>query len=132
MSHFTYLAIPYTVNPQESYAWSLQAVSIYAQNRVPCYSPIVHMHPVAEKYDLPKDFGFWGLMDKTMIKASGAVHILVPKGWDDLVKKSKGVKLETRYGHGLGKLVHVVTLDGDKSKIHEDEAEILHALLYGE
>lgn len=79
MSHFTYLAIPYTGMEQESYEVSLKAVAIYSKNSVPCYSPIVHMHPVAIKYDMPGDYKFWRLHAETMIRACGAVHVLMPK-----------------------------------------------------
>jgi len=128
---FAYLAIPYTVNPQESYSWSCLAVSLYSNEQVTAYSPIVHMHPVAEKYDLPGDVKFWKFANQTMIKACGSVHVLVPIGWESLVLESKGIKMEVKYGHGVGRGINIIQIDSNAKRPHPGEAEIMHTLLYG-
>lgn len=131
MSHFTYLSIPCSGVDHESLAWSLEAVYVYSKNGVPCYSPILQYLPAVQKYELPSDYDFWRPMDEAIIRACGALHVIVPKDWEKLIVKSKAVNMETRFAHGLGKHVHVISLDRDDSKIHTDEAEIMDKLLYG-
>lgn len=131
MTTYTYLAIPYSGMEHESYAHSLNAVSVYLKNGVPAYSPIVHQHVVAEQFDLPKDYAFWRAADEAMIATCGAFHVLVPPGWEKYVRASKGVRMELRHAHGIGKHCHAVRLDGDDSGIHKDEEDLLYALLYG-
>lgn len=56
------------------------------------YSPIVHNHPIAEKFELPKGFDFWQQYDYQMVALSKELHVYMIDGWDI----SKGVDLEVK------------------------------------
>lgn len=57
------------------------------------FSPIVNSHPLAEKYDLPKNFDFWEDFDKEMILLAEFVLVLKIDGWED----SEGITSELAF-----------------------------------
>lgn len=54
------------------------------------FSPIVHCHELAHKYDLPKDAKFWEKYDHSMLRLASALYILQIPGWE----QSRGVTME--------------------------------------
>jgi len=80
-----YLASPYThSDPQvmeERYlAVCLKAAQL-AKEGYYVYSPIVHWHPVAKLYGLPRDWEFWKRLDRESIQLMDEVWILKLEGW---------------------------------------------------
>lgn len=57
------------------------------------YSPIVHNHEVATKYDLPKDFNFWQQHNFGILAKSSALWVLCLEGW----QQSRGVQAEITF-----------------------------------
>lgn len=55
------------------------------------YSPIVHNHPLAVEYGLPKGWDYWQTFDETMLAKCDEIWVLkVIEGWE----KSVGIKAE--------------------------------------
>lgn len=115
-----------------SFEESKRAVSLYSNNGIVVYSPIVHCHPVAKDYDLPKGFAYWQASAHGMIRGCSALDILVPKGWEQKTLESAGVKAEARYAHGRGVPVRVVTMRSDEIvELIEGDNDIRYKLLGG-
>ena len=80
-----YLGSPYThSDPQvmeERYLATCLKVSQLARENYYVYSPIVHWHPVAKLYGLPRDWEFWKKMDRESIQMMDQVWILKLEGW---------------------------------------------------
>ena len=49
------------------------------------FSPIVFCHPMALKYDLPKDYDFWIGYNEAMLKVCNALYVLCINGIDTSV-----------------------------------------------
>ena len=128
---YTYLAIAYTGQEEESYQYSLDALATYMRNEVPAFSPIVHGHTVAAKHELPTEWPFWKQHALAMVTGARAIHVIVPPEWESKTLESRGVIAEVRYALSLGKHMHAVALDGDQSRIHVDETTILNGLTEG-
>lgn len=75
------------------------------------YSPIVHCHEMAIKFNFPVHHDFWMGFDAAMIAPCKEVHVLQLEGWE----QSKGIEHELKfcsliqkpvimayYNHGLG------------------------------
>jgi nucleoside 2-deoxyribosyltransferase len=57
------------------------------------YSPIVHNHPLATNYDLPKGWDFWQRADTCTLERCDEMLILTIDGWDT----SRGIKAERAF-----------------------------------
>jgi hypothetical protein len=57
------------------------------------YSPIMHFHPIAERHDLPRNFGFWKEVNLQILKRCDELWIL------DLIGtyESRGVMAERTF-----------------------------------
>lgn len=62
------------------------------------YSPIVHCHELAQKYNLPSDFVFWRRYNIDMLRRADCMYILDIPGWDT----SKGVRHEMEIAVEIG------------------------------
>jgi hypothetical protein len=71
------------------------------------YSPIVHCHQLACKYDLPKDAKFWEKYNHDLLERSDAVIVLRIDGWED----SKGVSAEMSHARDRG--IKIITVGTD-------------------
>lgn len=132
MKTFTYLAAAYTGVELSSFEENKRAVSLYSKVGVVVYSPIVHCHPVAKEYKLPKGYAYWQNSAQGMIRGCSAFDVLVPKGWEQKTLESTGVKAEARYAHGRGIPVRIVTMRGDLIvELTEADNEIRYKLLGG-
>jgi hypothetical protein len=97
MKNFIYLASPYT-DPSveimhERFTTMLSLCSDIALARIPHYSPIVHWHPVAERYDMPRDVEFWWDHNVPFMLGCAAAWFIRLPGWD----KSLGMRREEKY-----------------------------------
>lgn len=84
---------------EERYLKAMDFVAHYKHRHV--YSPILHCHPMAMKYDFPKDYDFWRQKDEAFIRAADEVWVLMSYGW----KESKGITEEIQYAKSIGKRV---------------------------
>lgn len=57
------------------------------------YSPVVHCHPVAVAYGLPRDFQFWKDYNYHMLMRADELMVLCLRGW----KESIGVAQEIEW-----------------------------------
>lgn len=62
------------------------------------YSPIVHCHPVAISYGLPRDFQFWKDYNYHMLVRSDELLVLCLPGWQESV----GVTQEIEWAKAFG------------------------------
>ena len=94
---FYYIASPYTHKNEEVRNERFRQVMRFTANlmrlEIPCYSPIVHCHELANSHQLPTTFEYWIKMNHAMIDASRGVIVLKLEGWEE----SKGVKDEIEY-----------------------------------
>jgi len=94
---FIYLASPYshemdTVKQQRYELVSETVVQLLKQD-IHVYSPIVHCHELAKRFNLSGSFAFWQDYNFAMIEASAGLWVLKLEGW----KESIGVKAEIKY-----------------------------------
>lgn len=99
---FTYVASPYTHPSPEIVEARFRAVEeIVAgllRKEVYAYSPIVHCHELAKRYELPTSFSFWAEYNYAMLdKASMLIVVKLP-GWETSV----GVTAELARAASLG------------------------------
>ena len=89
MSNLIYLASPYSHDDPEvryaRYDAACAATARMMQGGMIVYSPIVHCHILALKYDLPGDWEFWKRIDERMLAACDMVMVLCLDGWKDSV-----------------------------------------------
>ena len=103
-----YLASPYSHESnlvmEERFTAVCKKCSEMMFRREVVYSPIVHCHPIAVKYALPRSFDFWEKFDTEMIGLASEVTVLMLPGWEE----SKGIKKEIELAKKLGKKVSYV------------------------
>ena len=92
---YIYLASPYT-HPDEDvvqhrYEMAEAHTAYMLQMKLHVYSPIVHCHNLATRYNLPTNHKFWLDYNKQMLRAARELQILTLKGYED----SEGIAEET-------------------------------------
>ena len=103
-----YIANPYTPLDKSSadmrrrkYEDNYQAVQVFTAWRLSIgdyvLSPIVHGHPLAMKYELPTDWGFWWRLDQHYMEQCSGLYVICLDGWE----KSVGVTAEIAHGRSL-------------------------------
>lgn len=108
-----YIAIPYShpdwnTRIQRFRIATAWAAFLMTQENPPIvYSPITHSHPMAELYDLPKEFEFWKRQDLHFLNTCTTVHVLAVEGWD----KSVGLKEEIAYAERIKKIISYINPD---------------------
>lgn len=76
------------------------------------FSPIVSCHPLANTYDMPKDYEFYQAQDRHMIDVAEFVLVLDMKTFNGKNwKHSTGVKDEVEYAKSTGKTVLFLDCD---------------------
>jgi len=94
---FFYIASPYTHKEasvrEKRFKEAMKFTAALMKLEIPCYSPIVHCHELANTYELPTTFDYWIKMNHAMIDVSLGVVVLKLDGWDT----SKGVADEIEY-----------------------------------
>lgn len=98
-----YLATPYTHRDnfvmENRYREALECAADLIKQGKRVYSPIVHFHPMACIYGLPRDIEFWGTMAFDMIDRCDEFVVLLMEGW----KESLGIAREVEYAAEQGK-----------------------------
>jgi hypothetical protein len=84
---------------QLRYEEALRVTSEMTRKGLLVYSPIVHFHLMAEKYNMPADFNFWQKNNFGMLDHADSIAVLTIDGW----KESKGVKSEVQHAVMSGK-----------------------------
>lgn len=96
---YHYLASPYTHRNasvmDDRYQQALAALEWLLAKRVWTYSPIVHCHPLAMQYNLPRDAQFWASYNRAMLVPAASLIVLCIDG----THISKGIDLERRIAH---------------------------------
>lgn len=99
---FIYIASPYS-DPDPSIMQSrfetvekFVAEQLNQSNHV--YSPIVHCHVIAEKYELPITYEFWENYNKAMLSKASIIWVLTMDGWN----YSNGVNDEMLFANQCG------------------------------
>lgn len=97
-----YLASPYSnPDPEVMRQRFLEACRYTAEalaSGLVVYSPIVHCPPMAERYDLPRDWEFWKKIDTEIISKCSELRVLKLNGW----MSSRGVREEIAFAHERG------------------------------
>ena len=112
-----YFASPYSSkNPasdvklfEENYRYE-RVMSIAAYHMrlgVHVFSPIVHCHPMACKFGLPKDWEYWQTYLKLMLARCDELWVVMLDGW----KESVGVQAEIDLAVELGIGIKYVVVD---------------------
>jgi Domain of unknown function (DUF1937) len=105
MQEYIYLASPYSHESSDvmdrRYDEALQATAWLMNKGVFVYSPIVHCHELAKRYQLPRDFEYWRDYNFSMLAHAGHVNVLSILG----LKTSKGVAGEYYRAKRLGKSI---------------------------
>jgi len=106
---FTYLMSPYThVNPSVMNRRFIEAecaTYILLSRGQHIYSPIVHNHEMAKKYNLPKDYTFWESYNYAMLAKASKGLILTLDDWE----LSKGIQGERNIANLLSIPVDLIT-----------------------
>lgn len=95
-SNVIYLASPYSVGNaspaelEQRFEAACAAVGHLMLEGEVVYSPIVHCHPIAVRYSLPRDWEFWHKFDREMLRGAHELRILKLPGWEE----SKGIAAE--------------------------------------
>jgi len=107
-NQLVYLASPYTdystasdIVMESRFEKAKHATACLMRFGVHVFSPIVHCHPLATTYDLPKHFMFWQSYDELMVSRCDLLIVLGIDGWD----RSHGVASEIEIARRLNKLV---------------------------
>ncbi len=101
-SKIEYLATPYMhENPFimdfRAAVSDIIAADLMRQGRV-IFAPITMCHPLAIKYNLPKDWKFWGKFDDEFIKICSKLLVITLKGWKESTGVTAEIKLAKKYG----------------------------------
>lgn len=92
-----YLASPYSSKVpavvEERFLTVEAATAAFMKAGLPMYSPIVHCHNIAQKYNLPTDADFWYTYNVRFMSVARAIWVLKLDGWAE----SRGVKMEIDY-----------------------------------
>jgi hypothetical protein len=103
---FYYMASPYSnIAPHIEFWRYDQNLEVLAKLTYLGYivlSPIVHSHPMAHAFVMPKGFEFWKQIDTTFMDHATGLIVLMLDGW----KESKGVRSEIKYMEAIGKPVY--------------------------
>jgi hypothetical protein len=108
---YLYLGQPYTaINPDGSpclelmewrYEQGAKVTASLLNKGIFVYSPIVHCHELAKKFEMPRDFAFWQDYNFAMLAKAKAIIVLELPGWED----SLGLKGEIQFTKSLGRSV---------------------------
>lgn len=100
-----YLAIPYTFNPELSFAIANEITAELMMDGKVVFSPISHSHPVC--LYLPKELqfscDFWLKQDYSILRyCSKLLKVVIGENGYQLLDDSKGCNAETKYASEMG------------------------------
>lgn len=109
---FTYIASPYSHEDaairEERFNNVSKFTAMLVKSGVIAYSPIAHSHPLAVKYNIRGDFGFWAHQNYGMLSKASNMIVLCLDGWKD----SKGVQAEIAFAEQCG--IDIEYVDGEQ------------------
>ena len=93
-----YLCSVYSLNAdkalmQRRYQYAAQRTAEFLKEGHTVFCPINHCHPIAEKFDMPREWEFWEQHDLNYIDACDEVWVLQMPGFQD----STGITAEVDY-----------------------------------
>lgn len=98
---YNYLASPYSHRDRDimddRYNLACEALVWLLDRKIWTYSPIVHCHHIAQRYDMPHSFSFWSAYNKAMLTDAMGLLILAIDGWDTSVGVQEEMKWATKY-----------------------------------
>lgn len=77
------------------------------------FSPIVHCHVLAKRYDLPKGFTFWQKYNKAMINCCTTFMVAAISSWSESV----GVRKEYAFALKKHKPIHMIEQTSGEYKV---------------
>jgi len=91
---FIYLATPYSDSDprrmEHRYDMAEEHTAEALKRGYNVFSPIVHNHPLAAKFDMPRTFDFWHRIDYAILAKASELWVVRLHGWED----SKGIAQE--------------------------------------
>lgn len=94
MQSYIYLASPYSHPDKKIMNQRYETIIIVTgklmERGLHVYSSIVHCHPLAVRFDLPRDHDYWDDYNAKMLKNASMLMIVELDGWQD----SKGITSE--------------------------------------
>ena len=97
-----YLASPYSspdpLLRKTRYLLAAELTATMLSQGLHVYSPIVHCHDLAERFNLPSDFEFWKKYNFDMLRRADFLTVYQLPGW----LESKGVSAEVQMALALG------------------------------
>lgn len=107
---FIYLASPYT-DPDKAvrqlrFEQAAEFTARQLRDGVNIYSPIVHNHELAVRYELPKEFDFWQKHNYALLAKASELWVLAIPGYD----RSRGVMAEIEMVQQLSIQLRFVSL----------------------
>lgn len=83
---FWYLASPYSKYPfglNAAFEAVCQARGLLVKAKIPCFSPIIHCHPVAMICNIdPLDYKIWLLSEEPILRAAKGLIVLKLESWE--------------------------------------------------
>lgn len=86
-----------------------QVTAKLLSERLHVYSPIVHCHELAHKYNLPKEFSFWQEYNFNFLRRADQLYVLKIEGWDT----SRGLTAEITLAKYMNLPVRFVNDEGE-------------------
>lgn len=110
----TYLAIPYTWNPNKSFDIANKMASILMQGGKAVFSPISHAHPIADHMgeELRTSQEFWMKQDSLILSRCDEMIVVVINNDMSLIENSKGVQEELSIAKELNIPVKYIYYNG--------------------
>lgn len=107
-----YLASPYSApdaaTRQLNFELVEHCVACLTQRNVPAFSPILYLHTLSHKYNLPTYAGFWERFNMQFLRKAGAIYVLKIDGWEE----SLGVRQEMEFAKAAYLPLHFVDENG--------------------
>lgn len=83
---FWYLATPYSKYPhglREAYLLAVRTRGLLLRVGVPCFSPIVHSHPIAMECGIePRDHSIWLPSEEPILRSASGLILLRAESWE--------------------------------------------------
>lgn len=97
---FHYLASPYTSQEaafmQRRFEAVEQMTARLLKDSIWVYSPIVHCHELANKFNLPRNFEYWESYNSALLAKASQLLVLDIEGWDESRGVCKEIELASQ------------------------------------
>jgi hypothetical protein len=105
---FAYIASPYSSPSDTIRHKRFQLAELYTakclREKDWVYSPIVHCHELAQRYNLPTNAAYWLEYNYAMLERADSIRLLQLPGWEH----SKGVEAELNFATEKGlQVIHI-------------------------